>query len=532
MEDLLRNNPPSTTLPVITTPTTASPIFPPPTILPTFPSEERSELKNEEASQGHDDPSPTPASCDLSTAERKPESSPDASDPPVSKITLRITTISMFTQSHTTKETPKSTSPDASILVLVTAVTLLDPVTQRLLPILVTHHVKTRKPSSSIKSKIVPMMGSGVFTQGPDYIDINDPLPNPVSLSTITRENLSTTNFVNVLPLRDHITCGCGTGCCGAEVSQMVSLNDGRFLALTCNTLCEDSSVNLFLFMVNLDGEVMPDPLSSIRMKCKDLWITPVKDVTSGSGKTMLAGVSSLGKVLVYRCADGVLDQLCSIQCDLEVEDEFTSCTFSSSTGHLFISSRTGKVVSVLLKEKIESEGDPSSVSQSRAVLGGSDHEAAALQLGYNKGSEVVSSSVEDAELDSENLTDGVDSGTVPTEILNSEDLGDKAVPDTLIDSPNLDGTVALLSLKDLDDILNLVHLSSLGVPFSCSSPVHWKKITLLQLNRQSPLHINQPPEHVRSPYYQGHGGRGNKDNSTILQFEPPMEPPTPNRSV
>ena len=92
-----------------------------------------------------------------------------------------------------------------------------------------------------------------------------------------------------------------------------------------------------------------------------------------------------------------------------------------------------------------------------------------------------------------------------------------------------------VLTPKDFDDILDLVGVSPVGVPFSCSSHIHWKEISLLQLNRRSPLHMNMAPEvggegRRRPP--NARRQRSNMDNSKILQYEPPVEQPASGKYV
>ena len=91
------------------------------------------------------------------------------------------------------------------------------------------------------------------------------------------------------------------------------------------------------------------------------------------------------------------------------------------------------------------------------------------------------------------------------------------------------------LDSGDFDRLLDLVSVSSLGVAFTCSSHVHWKEISLLQLNRKSPVHVNVSPKRVGHLGPGDGGGRGRKenlDNSRILQYNPPLETPGPNRLV
>jgi hypothetical protein len=104
----------------------------------------------------------------------------------------------------------------------------------------------------------------------------------------------------------------------------------------------------------------------------------------------------------------------------------------------------------------------------------------------------------------------------------STQDQVDGAEPITPMPSGVVDRT---LTPEDFDHMLELVDVSPVGVPFSCSSLSHWREISLLQLNRRTPLHMNMPPTHAGVDSSVGDGRNGR-----MLQYIPPLETVAPSR--
>lgn len=326
----------------------------------------------------------------------------------------------------------------------------MHPHTQNLVPMLLVHHVKT-KSRSSAKSK--GSLFSMPFGQSPaDFLDIAEPISNPIPLSTGPNENLASVDIVDGILLTE-CACGAESGCM-PEVGQIVPLAGGSLLAVTCTTMDDKSgkcSV-LLLFKVSAEGKLEAECVSSVLMSSLECSICPVTE-TPRPDRNLLACVSTKGEVCLYNCAGGWLERLSGVQCSVGQEGELvTSCAYCPTTARFFVSLSSGKILSVKFTDQ-----EKPTVEQS----------ADALQ---------------------QNVLDS----------------------------------------SDFDGVLSLVAVSPVGVPFSCSSSVHWKEISLLWYNRRSPLHMNVAPQYAES---KSQHRKGNVDNCRILQYEPTLEP-TSDRSV
>ena len=390
------------------------------------------------------------------------------SEIPTSKHNFYISALSVAAQNPDITAVEGNTTvtstppPDSSCSLLVTGVTTLDPKTQTYSPSLIVHHIKTGKHSTT-KTKISSLTPSTVMYQSPDFLDMADPLPNPVPLSTVTCENLVTVDFVNVILLKD---CVCSLKCQSMppEITQVIPLDRGKLFAVACSVSNKSNQqcVCLMLYKVVSGVQIKRKASSSLLIESSDLHICPVLDAKDMSGRVLLASLSGQGEVVIYDCTGGFLEKICVFQCDpVEGNDMYTSCSYCSATGHLFVSLRSGKVFSLRLSNSKE---------------------------------DIVA--------------------------MHDTQVGEKS-----------NVISRMLALKDLDDILNLVQTSTQSVPFSCLCPVYWKEISLLQLNRRSPLHINVPSQQTPGLHTKPHGKIKNVDNSRIYQYEPPLESLFPNRS-
>ena len=421
-----------------------------------------------------------PSSLHSGTGELTTSSS--SSDVPKSKHSFHITALSVFTRGGgSVSECPKSSSTpstssasvksssDGPSTFLVTGLTSVHPSTQNLTPMLLVHHVKTKSRCSS-KTK-APAFASSVasFAQNPAaFLDIADPLTNPIPLSMSSREDLASLEVVDGIPLTE---CACGTESgCMPEVGQIVPMQGGAMLAVTCSTAGSSTSNSrcsvLLLFKVSLAGKLEAECVSSVLMSSSECYICPAPATTAAtscpqqqSDRSLLACVGSDGEACLYSCAEGRLEKLAETHCGasaMQEGDRVTSCAYCPTTARLFVSLESGKVLSLKFEEHREPTPKPS--------------------------------------------TD----------------------------------TLKTLDPKDLDNVLSLITVSPLGVPFTCSSSVHWKEISLLWYNRRSPQHMNVAPlmpDRPRGPQHALPHRRGNVDNCRILQYEPTLEQTT-GRSV
>lgn len=391
----------------------------------------------------------------------------NSSDIPKSKHNFHITALTVFSPSTVPMETAKAKSSDISCSVLVTGLTITDSPTQSFLPMLMVHHIKKKSRSAS-KSK-APPMGS-VFNQSAANVMmadlLSDPLPNPspIMLSAVAAtEGFVTLDVIGGIPLVDY-ACGMESGCM-PEVAQIVPLAGGSLLAVTCATMDNFNSnvVFLLLFEVKQESNIVVGPLSSVPVRSSQCRICPVDE--KNSERVLLACVSDSGQVMLYSCSSKGLEKLSHSTEHFSVDegDEVTSCTYSPTTTELWVSLRSGRVLSVAFRDR----------EQLRAEHGPDVHQT---PIGHT--------------LDSD----------------------------------------------DLENLLNLVTVSPVGMPFTCSSHIRWKEISLLQLNRRSPLHMNVAPEqrmqdlagHAGPGGSGGSGGGGKRDvnNIKILQYEPLMDMP------
>lgn len=334
-------------------------------------------------------------------------------------------------------------------------------------------------------------------------LDLSDILPNIVNPLEFAPESSVMLNLVGVVPLRE-MSCHVESGYM-PEISQIVPLDRGNLLAVTCRTLDKSDNhpcTSLLLYRLTSEQKIEANPVSTMTIRSSELWICPVADSNfanadddtdggddDGSSKSesgndlqkervLLASLSSCGDVMLYDCIGGVLEELGHTQCMSPGEGEerthgedFTHCAYCPTTCQLFVSTRSGKVLSLRVQAKTVDEG-----ARGRSGEG-----------------------------------------------MDTSDGSDSAI-DWSLDE------------EDLDNLLSLVRTAPRGVPFTCSCPVDWKTISLEQVNRKSPLHVNPPPEQKQGPVTSSTAAhneiRWNYDNSVILQYEPPLEPVLPNRSV
>lgn len=387
---------------------------------------------------------------------------------------FHITALAVFTRkdpSSTASATGSSSSSDKSppCSVLVTGFTAANLFSHHLVPMLLVHHVRTKNRYSSGKLKsgslpagVLPMgaQGGGEF-----YMDIMDPVPNPIHLSSSVSESesMATVDPIGAVELEEYAAEDGSHG--WPKIGQILPLDGGRLLVVTCNSAGsadKPMQTSLLLFSVDPSLKINRELFFHDTIKSAHFHICPLKE---SSDKVLLAGVSTDGRVIVFDCSSGKLGRVCEFTCfPPDSKEEATSCTYCPTTARLLVSLKSGRVQSLKITDK-----DTLRTQQST--------EAAGMESGLDRN-------------------------------LNS---------------------------KDFEDILELVGVSPVGVPFTCSSHVHWKEISLLQLNRRSPLHMNMGPEVAEArqwPPNLPHRQRGNMDNSKILQYEPPLEQPMSGRLV
>ena len=457
------------------------------------------------------------------------------SEIPTSKYDFHITSVSVFKmQPSTTKLSTASSQPTkatatgrVSRTILVTAVTktVVEPHCRTHLPLLVLHHLGEPHPQLIAPHKAATAAGGDPLLQAQQLymshfqdvglLDINEVLPTTAAPAFAPESSSMLNvrvgvNMVGVVPLKE-MACNMESGLMPA-ISQIVPLDCGNMLAVTCRTypckildkLDYQPHTNLLLYQVTSEGKIDAKPLSTETICSSDLWICPVShtsctsfddggdsdDDGDGSGKSgggnepqkeriLLASLSNSGGVRLYDCAGGVLEELGCAQCASPVEGEerthedFNHCVFCPTTCHLFVCTSSGKVLSLRVRGKMAEE-------HGRRRKRG--------------------------------------------EGMDTSDGSDSAI-DWSLDE------------EDLDHLLSLVQTAPQGVPFVCSCPVDWMEISLEQVNRKSPLHVNPPPEQeVKGPATSSacfppssspssNKRRKNYDNSVILQYEPPLEP-------
>ncbi len=384
-----------------------------------------------------------------------------------------ITALSVFTRKDATTTTTssnragvepagKTKSSDSPCCIVITGFTATNLFSHHHVPMLLMHHVRTKHRSSS-KSKpgvlpdgvmSIPAPGGGDF-----YVDLTDPVPNPIHLSSsmVESDSVATVDAIGAVELEEY---ACNVGSKGwPQIRQIVPLADGQLLAVTCSSTGSDDSTRtaLLLFQVGPDLKINKELFFHTSVISPNFHICPLK---KSSEQVLLAGASSFGEVIVFDCSLGKLDRLCEFRCfPPDAMEEITSCTYCPPTTQLLVSLKSGKVLGLKTAEREAPRTERGTRSESSQV----DHD---------------------------------------------------------------------LDSKDFGSILDMVGVSPTGVPFTCSSHVHWKEISLLQLNRRSPLHMNVAPEVA-----EGRRGprslrrqRANVDNSKILQYEPPLEQPVSGR--
>lgn len=390
--------------------------------------------------------------------------SADSDHPPRSKHNFHITALSVFAPPSSGEVPPaKIKSPDSSPSILVTGVTVSRP--HGLLPVLLVHRVNS-KASPSIAPKATPIQVP--FSATPEnLLDFADTLSNPIPLSTSTIEDPVTVDFVTAVPLEE---CMCVT--CMPEVQQVIPLAGGTLLAVTCSTTDERNKkrVVLMLYQVSMSAELLLEPLSAISVLSTNCYINPVSNC--GGPADDVDGVKGDIPLLASVNSEGeVVLYSCSVE---EGLNKLCSCSAQLAGGKADVA--TGCTYC------------PTTLQLLVAFRGGTVASVKFCKTGF---------------------LDQIDAGAsanipMPPEFVEHD-----------------------LSSEDFDHILDIVGVSPVGVPFSCSSQACWKEISLLQLNRRSPLHMNMPPTHaeVDSSVSDGRNGR-------ILQYLPPLETLAPSRLV
>lgn len=335
---------------------------------------------------------------------------------------------------------------------------------------------------------------------------LENDIPNAVSMSMFARENSIVLDIAGIIPM-DDMTCSVESGCV-PKIRQIVPLDDGNLLAVTCQTADQGTNepcCHLILYQIQaaanqhvtlrrVGGEVVPS---------SHLWICAVEssgphvaeksshdsmeDILSADNEPsefdrrrsiLLACLDGSGGILLLDCSSTGLSHVgrgcCDPRSDSQNEEEvgeessigeFTQCVFNPATKQLFVASRRGRLLSVKINNLAEEEGGGRRISESGAIT---------------------------------DTFDGSDS-TIDWS-MDDEDLG---------------------------HLLNLVRTSSRGLPITCSSPVDWSRISLEQVTRKSPLHVNPPPQppsagvSLSEPPTPSNGG--SSDNSVILQYESPL---------
>ena len=400
---------------------------------------------------------PSLAPDDDNTIKQKPSATLDC-ETPTSKHDLHITSLSVFKQVLGTPATPDSAETSCSMLI--TGVTMRDTQNRHLFPMLVVHQVKVKKHSLA---KTKPLnMGGGAFVQNADFLEMNEPIPSNLSMPipTQAQENAVVTfDVVSIMPFMEY-ACDLDSGLV-PEVSQIIPLDNGRLLAVACtasndNSNPENTFLHLYKIGPGMKG-IISEPSAGTLFHSPRVHFSPIIN-DNETGRILLASLSSCGELVICDCAGGELFKLSTYQCKgVGDDDQFTSCVYCPTTSHLFVSSKSGKLLKLKWIDK-----------------------------------EDIAESKEDVEESSDASSYVID---------------------------------RILHLEDFDNLLNLMRCSHLSVPFRCMTPAHWKEISLLELNRQSPLHINTPPEQLHHCHWKGPGKKKNVDNSRILQYEPPVTP-------
>lgn len=315
-----------------------------------------------------------------------------------------------------------------------------------------------------------------------------------------------------MVPL-EGMACSTESGCV-PKISQIVPLDGGNLLAVTCQTL--NVSTNkpcnfLILYQITCAGQRL-----EVQQVCAETFHTPrlsicavessvpsctvgcshdsMDDMISAEKEgyaaerkpVLLACLASSGEVRLLDCLVTGFKDVSTAQCgsgliepceaegegDVEEKEEFTQCVFCGSTSQLVVTARSGRVLSLRVT--------------------GREH-------GGGGGKKTGEQDNDEEE-----------------EVMDTFDGSDCAI-DWSLDE------------EDLDHLLSLVQTSSRGVPITCTCPVDWSRISLEQVDRKSPLHVNLPPEQgeglsaaLTLPRGKTNLGRRNSDNSVILQYEAP----------
>lgn len=378
---------------------------------------------------------------------------------------------SPFFSSSTTTTASSSSSDPAPCTLLVTGVTVSHPRTGNPTPTLLVHHVKVKSRFGGKHKGHAPSSSStftAPFGQSPaDFLDMADPITNPIPLSTGSNESQASVEIVGGVPLYE---CACdaddseGVGrgvprpLLLPEVRQIVPLAGGTLLAVTCGHVTvedwSDECSVLLLFRVSPAGKLEALNVSSVFLPSPECHICPVIDAAYAATPLLACVGSSLGEAWLYGCTGGKLERVGVSRFggsgDGDKGDKVSSCVYCPNTCRLFVARENGKVLSLKLPD----------------------------------------------------LKEVSTVGISTSEVLENS---------------------RLLDSSELDNLLSLVTVSPLGLPFTCSSSVHWKEISQLWYNRRSPLHMNVAPEYADRKSHHAHR-KGNMDNCRILQYEPTPE--------
>jgi len=438
----------------------------------------------------------------------QPSATAEASGPTKTSACPSSAADASTTVDMSSRQAPHSTSPTF----LLTALTkTVGRSCRRHVPVLVLHRCLEESQQNLLKKSASAAGGEGggegvatpIGSQSVSMAvfqalgSLESDIPNAVNSSMFAGEKKSVMlNVVAVVPFED-LACSEESGCV-PQISQLMPLDGGSLLAVTCRTLDQSTKqpfCSLILYQISKEEKVELKLVGVEAFQASSVCVVAVELTDTSCGG-------------VFTTHDSIDDMLAEDSDKLAPERNSTllACLTSSGEFHLLDVSPTGfkQVGSAHCSKMLNNPG----------LAEGEDEcwEEKFVECVFCPGSNHV--------------VVGTSGGRLLSLRLGHKNLGQR-----LEDLGGSDSSISWsLDEEDMGHMLDLVRTSSKGMPISCTCPVDWSKVSLEKVSRKSPMHVNPPPEaadgqgsvpgtvDIDSPHWQS-----NSDNSVILQYEAPL---------
>ena len=288
-------------------------------------------------------------------------------EPVSKKRNFHITALSVVSFPVARLPVLSTVTPEAPTTVLITGITVFRD--GKFIPVLMSHKIaylkkrgqrKSQKPPSTVHLPSLPDPLDDYMYMDVSYVAPSSSWEAPSKPSTDSPTLPATLGFGQSFILEGDFGSG-GL----PEIKQIIPLNGGKLLAVTCRvsssvSLFEQDGNNsqtttVFLLSLNKDGLISADSLRKIPVDeaivcicavSKDTPDTPSTIESSSNNPALLAVLFKTGQVTIYDCNEHALTVVTSYDCPVVADSslELVDCVYSPATRHLAVASREGRV--------------------------------------------------------------------------------------------------------------------------------------------------------------------------------------------